>query len=380
MPTSRPVLNGLAAVFLVFAGSLALSTLRLANVVRRVARAVSVFGLVASIWATLAAAVCTMVLLGFHVRYPGDGGFFAAIGYGGAARAFDRRAGPALLGATLAAAAWLVGRWIWRFATRLRSNRTRSGDDRPVLTAAAVSAVVVILGSVGWLGWRLALAGGLFSGWIGLARRRISWPLVIVAAWLVRRYLLQYVGDVVAYVQSQVLDRFYALRQQIKETVSRRARLVYTLPEQYADVIVVGHSLGSVIAYDALNQLLLEESLVPNAPAIKSRTRLLLTVASPLDKTAFLFGVQGTGNEVREALAASVQPLISDTSGRPRWINVFSPWDAIGGELSYYDLPGRPVVPAVDNRPDPDADVLLLAHQQHWRTPLMFQTILEHLV
>ena len=70
-----------------------------------------------------------------------------------------------------------------------------------------------------------------------------------------RWFLIQYVGDVAAYVQPQVVDRFYELRKEIKKCVWTTANAVYR-EEEYRDIIVVGHSLGSVVAYDVLNHRL----------------------------------------------------------------------------------------------------------------------------
>ncbi len=60
----------------------------------------------------------------------------------------------------------------------------------------------------------------------------------------------------------------------------------------YHHVVVVGHSLGSVVAYDLLNRLILDDNIVAYAGvgtsrAAAHRTPLLLTYGSPLQKLAF---------------------------------------------------------------------------------------------
>jgi hypothetical protein len=70
----------------------------------------------------------------------------------------------------------------------------------------------------------------------------------------------------------------------------------------------------------------------------------LLTFGSPLDKTPFFFATQRKrqGTNIREQLAASVQPLIEDDPVRSfPWINVYSPWYIISEHLDYYDSPNR---------------------------------------
>ncbi len=105
---------------------------------------------------------------------------------------------------------------------------------------------------------RSAWLPGLFPDWFS----NVSWVLVVGATALVRWFLIQYVGDVAAYVQPQVIDRFYELRKEIKKCVWTTANAVYR-EEEYRDIIMVGHSLGSVVAYDVLNLLLIDHKLKP---------------------------------------------------------------------------------------------------------------------
>jgi hypothetical protein len=138
---------------------------------------------------------------------------------------------------------------------------------------------------------------------------------------------------------------------------------------------LLGHSLGSVIAYDTLNKLLTLDELLKNKFAVAERTCVFETFGSPLDKTAFFFSYQGTQNlDIREQLAATVQPLIQDYS-RFRsfpWINVYSRSDIISGNLKFYDVdPADPKSPHaasfVHNVADSDAVVPLVAHVEYWK-------------
>jgi len=226
-------------------------------------------------------------------------------------------------------------------------------------------------------------AVGPFSGPLAAWRLPpIAWPLALAASEIIRYFLIQYVGDTAAYIQPQYLDRFNEIRWRIKTCVYKAAQAVYTSSEQYDAVIIVAHSLGSVIAYDVLNQLLCEEQLGTVA-GVAARTPLLLTYGSPLDKTAFIFSIQGTGRVGREALATSVQPLLAFPNTRPRWINVWSPWDVVSGSLDFYDRPDdvaahRPF--CVDNRVDPLACVWLVAHEQYASGRLLFGILRDTIV
>jgi hypothetical protein len=110
----------------------------------------------------------------------------------------------------------------------------------------------------------------------------------------------------------------------------------------YQQIALVGHSLGSVIAYDTLNRLMLDDWLSKNHLGIANRTNCMVTFGSPLNKTAFFFTIQGSDTlRIRERLAATVQPLIQSYAKfrKFKWINVFSRNDIISGALEFYDLP-----------------------------------------
>jgi hypothetical protein len=228
----------------------------------------------------------------------------------------------------------------------------------------------------------------------------VAWLLLVLASVFVRLVLVQFVGDVAIYVMPYKLDAFNDLRREIKKRVYDAAKAVYAERAgdtfAYDKVIVVGHSLGSVVAYDALNQLILEDmspappTVAGKPPAIPlqviERTPLFLTFGSPLDKTAFLFAVQAEGtSEAREALAGTVQPLILSYANRPeRWVNIWSRWDIISGPLDLYDYPlgakNEANPQRVQNVTDPDATTLLIAHNEYWKNPLVVRTLYDALV
>ena len=173
----------------------------------------------------------------------------------------------------------------------------------------------------------------------------IVWALVVIASWLIRKLLVEYVGDVVAYVNAHEASEFHDIRDAIQKTAHDIGAAVYALQRddragpQYSRVVVAGHSLGSVVAYDMLNRLLLEDSWRAH-PNVLARTGSLVTFGSPLDKTAFIFRSQKPIEaEVREALAAGIQPLVADRKYRETlsWTNLWAKPDWISGNLIYYD-------------------------------------------
>ena len=227
--------------------------------------------------------------------------------------------------------------------------------------------------------------------------RGISWPLLALASWRIRELLVQYLGDVAVYISPHVLDRFNELRSEIRNCVNRQVEAIYAYRENqehlYQRIFVVGHSLGSVVVYDALNRLIVQDEIAKagfrghQPPAdlnTLGRTKLLLTFGSPLDKTAFLFALQGRStSETREALAAEVQPLIRDAGFRTfPWINIWSPQDIISGSLEFYDPPASEPHSsfAVQNRVDEDATTVIASHVEYWRNPKIFCELFQRMI
>jgi hypothetical protein len=271
--------------------------------------------------------------------------------------------------------------------------RSVPGDERPGLTvfavlvfAALVSGLALELGALTLTDWGRAAGAGV-------AGRGIVWMLLVASSLIVRRVIVQYVGDTAAYVQPHALDRFQDLREEIKTAVYEGARAIYRAGNEhgfmYQSVVVAGHSLGSVIAYDVLNRLFNEDEIAgeksPAHLSVAARTALFLTFGSPLDKTAFAFGAQREQTATRYALAATVQPMIRMRSPeqRPPWVNVYSAWDPISGALNFYDPPpgkGGDADPrAVANRSDAGARTLFLAHLEYWDGTLVYSTLLDAL-
>ncbi|MBA3317418.1 MAG: hypothetical protein H0T50_04930 [Gemmatimonadales bacterium] len=152
--------------------------------------------------------------------------------------------------------------WAWRLVTAAGVQiRARRATQQPlssllVLLAFGLGAALIVVEVM--LLWPSA---GADCHWP--LRLLVTWVAVLLLSGAVRRFLVQYLGDVAAYVESHTVDRFAALRARIRECVTDRARAIYGAagPEGYAGVVVVGHSLGSVVSYDVLNQLLCEDAI-----------------------------------------------------------------------------------------------------------------------
>lgn len=248
----------------------------------------------------------------------------------------------------------------------------------------------------------LSIGKGIVNGY---ESRYLQWPLplqiaitilavlLFALALAVRYFVVEYVGDVAIYVSSYKVSRFDTIRNNILQEACSVARQIYSAGISdgthpcYDTVVIVGHSLGSVISYDMLNSCInwdqiecgFERRVVP-------RTTRLITFGSPLDKTAFLFRTQvSSARNLREALAARKQPLILDYQKfRPlrtfQWINIYAPADIISGHLDYYDASDTTNledVNPVTNVVDPEATTPLLAHVQYWENAKLHQWLYE---
>jgi len=213
--------------------------------------------------------------------------------------------------------------------------------------------------------------------------------LAVVAYW-VRYFIVEFAGDVAIYVSSYKVSRFDAIRNSILKEANSIARQVYSAgfvddrEQKYDSVVVVGHSLGSVISYDLLNGSINWDQVEwASKYRVVDRTTRLITFGSPLDKTAFLFRTQVSSNRnLREALAARQQPLILDyRQFRPietfHWVNIYSPMDIVSGHLDYYDVPGMPNYNPIENRVDRKAWIPLIAHTQYWDNEELHKALYE---
>ena len=251
----------------------------------------------------------------------------------------------------------------------------------PILVALMMGLRLLGVG-LPWNRWFTASLGmppAAFEGWT--VPTTVVWGLLFYGSWKARGLLVQYLGDVAAYVDAYTVDKFWDVRRAIKDESLRVARAVYDARRRggtafrYERVIVVGHSLGSVVAYDTLNALINDDVVARRAGArgldVVRRTPLFLTFGSPLDKTAFIFTTQrSTSLNVREALAAAVQPMILKYAYRPeRWVNIWSPSDPISGSLDFYDPKTGDDPKRVQNVRDRDATTPLLAHTEYWSNP-----------
>ena len=308
------------------------------------------------------------------------------------------------------------GRWMFNGG---RPMKIKTGTLSLLLITLLILSLVVPLlvlsiSSVGEL-WKMAksfvLDAPYWWPWVSTTRywgaegpASLSWAVsvtvlmggVIALLRWIRNMIIQYVGDVIIYVSSQDLNRWCELRGKIQDTVLKTAKQIYSAGKNgsshvpYDEIVIVGHSLGSVVAYDTLNALInWDEIEMNNTMDVLQRTRHLITFGSPLDKTAFLFRNQVKEPfPIREAMAARKQPLILDYARyRPlhhfEWVNIHSGADIISGELEYYDFKDDTQPQhynPIRNERDKDASTPLVAHVQYWENELLHNELYKSIL
>ncbi|MSQ25100.1 MAG: hypothetical protein EXR49_02325 [Dehalococcoidia bacterium] len=126
-----------------------------------------------------------------------------------------------------------------------------------------------------------------------------------------RRFMIEALGDVVAYAKLPYPpDKYTAIQARFMEAVQRLGQRV---PEgEPLKLTVVSHSLGTVIASDALYDLEKRRGYPPN-----TRLESLFTLGSPLALFALRYGTLAFNKPVRP----------------PRWENYYYTYDSIGYPL-----------------------------------------------
>lgn len=246
--------------------------------------------------------------------------------------------------------------------------------------------------------WWIGLAGLSLIGFLGLAYLIARWREVSIVAYvelflrdgvlvllilvgvaaLLRKILIGYVGDVTVYVTADAKAANYQARSAILKE-STEALTLLLKNERYDRVIVAGHSLGSVIAYDTINRLLSTAWATPGpapqgskpelTPAELDKLKGLVTFGSPLDKIYYFFREQVAADQaVRAQVLSFLHSFRKARSGRdygqfkftypaqkptpldmrpfdfPQstedfcWLNIWSRMDPVSGPLDFYEL------------------------------------------
>lgn len=225
------------------------------------------------------------------------------------------------------------------------------------------------------------------------------YALLALLTYAVNRFLTTAIGDLVVYLGSDELSTNYEARAQIlSECTATVEDLLQTHPDvpgegRYDRLLIAAHSLGSVISYDVLNDLLAKEKACQPAEAPEFRRRMeriagLFTFGCPLNKVYYFFR-RRTGpkttilNEILFRLHCFRLrvPQIADHdrtagqklfSARFQWLNAWCKMDVISGRMVFYR--------ADENRIVAQGWEPATAHLGYWKNPKLYDYFAELLL
>ncbi len=238
----------------------------------------------------------------------------------------------------------------------------------------------------------LALSFDLLVPFYGPTFLNLLVPATVIAVafalyrWI-RSIMVEYVGDVAIYVSSNAFSAYYDVRKKILDGAVDMLTSILRDDEpqdasrtssahRYDEVVVVAHSLGSVIAYDALNRILVQNQVVRADGTVRAvpiqKVRLFVTCGSPLEKIYYFFRERIPEKEtIRKAITDLLYPLIKGHTHEldtMQWLNFWTPRDPVSGYLYHY-----PVTRNIEC----DDGVPLFAHTRYWEDGAVYTTIAD---
>lgn len=213
------------------------------------------------------------------------------------------------------------------------------------------------------------------------------------------------IGDIVVYNSTDEKCKFYAIRKEILEGAVKALRF---LVEEDADgkkpydkIVLAGHSLGSQIAYDAMNRLVhlaysgeLKGYPAGNAAVLEEQLMNVLggfiTFGSPLDKIAFFLRNQVPPEQyirrqlmrnfhafkqrnwdvVEKGYPFMIDAIFPRLLDNVKWRNYFDKRDYVSGSLDYYS-------PLTNIDMKFPSRALSFTHSRYWQHTAMFEDIIH---
>ncbi|MDD8018477.1 MAG: hypothetical protein PHP42_08890 [Bacteroidota bacterium] len=241
------------------------------------------------------------------------------------------------------------------------------------------------LKQLGWLMRVLSFVPSVLSTWIA---HNLSWLIMVlnpVMQW-VEQQMIDYIGDVVIYTSADKRSKFYEVRADILNGAVDELTALLNDPK-YTQVIVAGHSLGTVIAFDALNRINHEMNTGTVDRKLARKITGFVTFGSPLDKIAFFFREHTPNEEYlrRQILnhyhSFKAKPLTEQPNPKELsnpflplldhvyWINFWDPEDKVSGQLDFYRV-DKNIQLALEKN-------VLSAHTAYWQHQEMYRIILD---
>jgi hypothetical protein len=113
-------------------------------------------------------------------------------------------------------------------------------------------------------------------------------PIVNMFIGKAKKLFVDYLGDAAIYTTTDVKSKHYAIRKSIlDDSVDEVKALIED--KSYGKIIIAGHSLGSVVAFDTLNRINHGMNVNTIDQNLATKFKGFITFGSPLDKIAFFF-------------------------------------------------------------------------------------------
>ena len=231
------------------------------------------------------------------------------------------------------------------------------------------------------------------------------------------RGLTNVIGDVVVYNVNDPKSKFYDVKKRIKEGAVKSLKYLIEREDSneknlpyYPRVVVAGHSLGSQVAYDAINRmnLLVNQGEVngyrkdgthkTTGAKLEKQLCGFVTFGSPLDKIMFFlrenvpdeqylrqqfldhfngfkqrdinFGNSNRGNPNYVKTNSSLQRHLENIP----WRNYYDGYDYVSGGLDYYHN-----LTNIDCRFKPSG-FIKFTHSDYWTHPPFYRDIIRHFI
>ncbi|MCK4860027.1 MAG: hypothetical protein KAS87_05670 [Candidatus Omnitrophica bacterium] len=243
-----------------------------------------------------------------------------------------------------------------------------------------------------------------FTGWLrGLLRclnlvvvHKPIWIKVLskVVGYILKRPLVDSLGDIALYTSADRKSEYFDVRQAIlKEAVEKAKFLIEN--KEYERVILAGHSLGSVIAYDTLSRLNKEMNVDSRLREYASKLKGLITFGSPLDKIAFFFDekINKKKQNIRYAIVSQLNGFkrvnvdtttldkgIEQYFEHVKWLNFWSGQDPVSGHLDIYRDVKNIVINFSERIKGRKRITPQKAHLLYWQSEEMYRKIISSLL
>lgn len=216
--------------------------------------------------------------------------------------------------------------------------------------------------------------------------------LMRVIGFFTKSFIVDSLGDVTIYTTSDVKAEHFEVRKNILDGAVKKVEwLMQSTQPSYGRIVLVGHSLGSVIAYDTLNRVNNRMNIGTIPAELKTKIRGLVTFGSPLDKIAFFFRERAERDDyVRKQMLDQLHSFKAKSwtpgweppvpvsnhiqaflDAHTRWINFWDEKDPISGPLDFYDIPDG------DNRELHQGQPWLKAHTTYWQQTEMWEHVVR---